>query len=120
MKPAPKEGKDRSVPEVTVATLRAKYPGLAKRAESSPLAAIKLHCLDCAGEGTIGEVDRCETAGCPLHPFRMGRRPGPGRQLTEEQRKAAGDRLAAARAARIAEDQDMDDDAAGDEVWGRA
>lgn len=93
---------DRSVPEVTLDTLRAKLPGLAKRAQSSPLAAVRLYCLDCSG--SCAEVEACpagpggEAGECALWAFRLGRRPGPGRQMTDEQRAAAGARLAAVRA----------------------
>jgi hypothetical protein len=40
----------------------------------SPLRSIRLHCLYCMG-GAYSLVRDCEDAGCPLHPFRMGKLP---------------------------------------------
>ena len=61
--------------------------------------AIRLKCLDCAG--SFAEVRRCECAGCPLWLFRMGTDPWrEAREMTDEQRQAASDRLARAREAK--------------------
>ena len=39
-----------------------------------PLKAIRLKCLDCSG-GSPKEVRLCPAFGCPLWPYRMGKRP---------------------------------------------
>jgi hypothetical protein len=117
MKVQQKPGRERAVPEVTVETLRAKLPGLAKRAETSPLAAIKLHCLDC-GDGTRAEVEICPNPSCPLYPFRHGKRPG-GRKMTDEQRQAASDR-AKARWGKHEEDAEIEEDVPEDEGEGES
>lgn len=63
----------------------------------SPGKAIRLKCLDCSG-GSANEVKLCAAKGCPLYPFRLGRNPyRTKRELTEEQRAAAAERLAKAR-----------------------
>lgn len=62
--------------------------------------AIKAKCLDCQG-GSHAEVRRCEVGSCALWPFRMGSDPWrETREMTEEQRAAATERLARAREAR--------------------
>lgn len=64
--------------------------------------AIRAKCLDCAG-GSPAEVRRCEVGSCALWPFRMGSDPWrETREMSDEQRAAAGERLARARAARAA------------------
>ena len=50
----------------------------------TPLKAIRKHCLDCAGRP--GEVRKCQTDGCFLFIYRMGKNParsgiGPGTKL---------------------------------------
>ncbi len=58
--------------------LRRKFPALARRADSgSPLAAIKLACLECE-EGTFNAVSACQDRGCPLYAYRLGHRPKKG------------------------------------------
>ena len=55
--------------------------------------AIKLKCLDCCG-GSWEEVKRCTCENtCFLHPFRLGHNPFLKRELTDEQRQAAAERL---------------------------
>lgn len=39
----------------------------------SPVKAIRVKCLDCAGG--MKEVRLCSTESCPLYPYRMGRNP---------------------------------------------
>lgn len=79
--------------------LRRKYPGLAKRADAgSALAAVRLHCIECMG-GVRSEVEICTAPECPLYPYRRGQSPRK-RQMSEEQRAAAAERFAAARARR--------------------
>ena len=64
---------------------------------TSPLKAIKFYCLDCSS-GNRAVVKACELVKCPLYVFRMGHNPfRRGRELTEEERKAAAERLAKAR-----------------------
>jgi len=69
--------------------------------ESMPvLSAIRAKCLDCSSDAP-SEVRRCTVVGCPLWPFRMGTNPFRAeREMSEEQRAAAAERLAKARAAR--------------------
>ena len=65
----------------------------------SVLKAIRAKCLDCCG-GSPSEVRECEIDQCALHPYRMGSNPfRKKRELTDEQREALAQRLAAARAA---------------------
>jgi hypothetical protein len=40
----------------------------------SPIAAIRLKCIDCCG-GNKSEVRKCPAINCPLWPMRMGRNP---------------------------------------------
>lgn len=64
----------------------------------NPLKAIREKCLDCCC-GQPQEVKLCPATGCALHPFRLGKNPyRAARQLTEEQKAAAAQRLAEARA----------------------
>jgi hypothetical protein len=62
----------------------------------SPVKAIRLFCIDCSG-GSLPEVKECRSFTCPLHPFRFGKNPFIKREMTDEQREAAKERLAAAR-----------------------
>jgi hypothetical protein len=57
--------------------LKEKQPSLVKRAEMSPLAGIRMFCLECVGLSRA-EVVNCTAPSCPLYPFRMGRRPSTG------------------------------------------
>ena len=52
----------------------------------SPVAAIRLKCLDCAGSSD--EVRRCIAVACPSWPFRTGRNPGRA-PASEAQREAS-------------------------------
>ena len=62
----------------------------------TPMKAIRAKCLDC--NGTAKEVKLCPCIDCPLWPFRLGKNPNiKPRNLTEEQRKAAAERLKNAR-----------------------
>jgi rhamnogalacturonyl hydrolase YesR len=61
----------------------------------TPLEAIRAKCLDCVYDA--GEVKLCTVVKCPLHAFRFGKNPYVKRQMTEEQRKAALERLKLAR-----------------------
>lgn len=64
--------------------------------ENSPLRAIKEKCVDCMG-GSFVYVKECRATNCSLHPFRLGKNPYSKRQMTDEQRVAAGERLKKAR-----------------------
>lgn len=64
----------------------------------SPLKAIRQFCIDCNG-GSPYEVKNCTSPKCALYPFRFGKNPYlPKRELTDEQKQAAAERLAKARA----------------------
>jgi len=48
------------------------------RRESSPLAAIRAKCMDCAGSFKVVKFCPCDglnSTACPLWPFRFGKRP---------------------------------------------
>jgi hypothetical protein len=63
----------------------------------SPGKAIRAKCLDCCCYQP-GEVKACPAETCPLWPFRMGHNPfRKAREMTDDQRAAAADRLAKAR-----------------------
>ena len=66
---------------------------------TSPIKAIRAKCLDCCC-GQRDEVKLCPAKDCPLWPFRMGKNPNRSRNMTDEQREAAKERLAKARAAK--------------------
>ena len=58
----------------------------------TPMKAIRAKCLDC--NGTANEVKLCPCTDCALWPFRLGKNPNiKPRNLTDEQRKAAAERL---------------------------
>lgn len=65
----------------------------------TPIKAIKAKCLDCCC-GQREEVKACSAKECPLWQFRLGKNPNRSRNMTDEQRKAASERLAKARAKR--------------------
>lgn len=63
----------------------------------SPLKAIRANCLQCVG-GSAYDVRTCTAKNCYLFPFRFGKNPyTKKREMTEEQRAEAADRLRAAR-----------------------
>ena len=67
---------------------------------TSPMKAIRAKCLDCC-IGQREEVKLCPAKDCPLYPFRLGKNPNrKARNFTEEQRKAAAERLKKAREAK--------------------
>lgn len=69
----------------------------------SPIKAIRRKCLDCSG-GSSKEVSLCDVVRCALHPFRFGRNPfRTKREMSEEQKAAAAERL---REARLRRSQD--------------
>lgn len=75
----------------------------------NPVKAIREKCLDCCG-GSTSEVKECTAERCPIYPFRLGKNPfRQKRELTEEQRKAVGDRLREARKTNVDSDEDDED-----------
>ena len=79
---------------------REKIATCPETSNTNPVKAIRMKCMDCCG-GHRSEVDRCTIKDCALYPFRMGRNPFRAvREMTEEQKAAAVERLAKARAAR--------------------
>ena len=66
---------------------------------TSPLKAIKAKCLDCCC-GDRATVKECPVRDCPLWQFRFGRNPNRARNMTDEQRQEAAERLAKARIAK--------------------
>ena len=65
----------------------------------TPIKAIRAKCLDCCCDQR-DEVKLCPAKDCPLWPFRMGKNPNRSKNMTDEQRLAAKERLAKARAAK--------------------
>lgn len=64
---------------------------------TNPVKAIRAKCLDCCC-GQLREVELCPSTRCALHPFRFGKNPfRTKREMTEDQRAAAADRLRRAR-----------------------
>lgn len=65
--------------------------------------AIKAKCMECCC-GQREEVRLCKIETCPIWPYRMGKNPfRKKRELTEEQRAAASERFAKARARKVTE-----------------
>jgi hypothetical protein len=61
--------------------------------KTNPVKAIREKCLDCCC-GSTSEVKDCTVERCPLYPYRLGKNPfRQKREMSEEQRKAVGDRL---------------------------
>lgn len=67
--------------------------------EKSPLKAIRQHCLECSC-GSAYEVKNCIIHDCELYPFRIGNNPFRKREMTEEQKQAAEERIKLARLAK--------------------
>lgn len=66
----------------------------------TPMEAIKSKCLDCCcGQKT--EVKLCTSTSCPLYEFRLGKNPNrKSRELTDEQKQQAAERMRMARLAK--------------------
>lgn len=63
----------------------------------NPVKAIRAFCLNCCGE-SASEVKLCPSIRCALYPFRFGKNPFRSkREMTEEQRAKAAERLMIAR-----------------------
>jgi len=58
----------------------------------TPLQAIHAKCVDCCG-GDTSEVKKCPAKGCPLHPFRRGKKPRTERTYSPEQTERLVSRL---------------------------
>lgn len=67
----------------------------------TPLEAIKQHCIECCC-GVRSEVLNCTVQNCALYPFRQGKNPFSkrGKNMTEEQKQKAADRMRKAREAK--------------------
>ena len=65
----------------------------------SPIKAIRAFCLECVGYNA-NDVKNCTSKDCPLKPVRVGRNPFLKKEMTEEQKEAARERLAKARKAK--------------------
>jgi hypothetical protein len=67
---------------------------------TSPIKAIREKCLECSNYSNA-EVRECPIKDCPIYPFRFGKNPyRTKRVMTEEQKKAAVERLKKARNAK--------------------
>lgn len=66
----------------------------------SPLKAIREFCIECNG-GVVTEVRTCTAPNCPLYAYRMGKNPYAKRNMTDEQKQAAKERLQRARESKI-------------------
>lgn len=65
--------------------------------QKNPVKAIRDFCLDCCGD-SYSFVKECTSVNCALYPFRLGKNPfRTKREMTDEQREAAKERLAKAR-----------------------
>lgn len=60
--------------------------------KKSLLKSIRAKCLDCCGYHH-SEVRLCNIKECSLWPYRMGRNPFHKREMTDEQKQAATERL---------------------------
>ncbi len=48
----------------------------------TPIKAIRAKCKDCCA-GQLAKIRRCQIEECPLHPYRMGKRPKKESELIE-------------------------------------
>lgn len=61
---------------------------------TNPVKAIRAKCLDCCCD-SAKDVELCPVMGCALYPFRFGKNPYRAkRELTEEQKQQARERMA--------------------------
>lgn len=67
--------------------------------DKRPLKAIRNKCLSCCGDSKH-EVKHCPVEKCTLWPFRFGKNPFIKREMTDDQRAAAAERLQKAREAK--------------------
>lgn len=77
--------------------------------KTNPVKAIREKCLDCCCSSYL-EVEKCTVEKCPLFPFRFGKNPfRQKREMTEEQKKAIGDRLREARKTNADSEEECED-----------
>ena len=69
---------------------------MSKETIISPVKAIRAKCIDCCC-GSAHEVRLCTCEDCALWAFRFGKNPYLHREMTEEQKAAAAERLRKAR-----------------------
>lgn len=73
--------------------------------KTNPVKAIREKCIECCC-GSTTEVKECTVERCPIFPFRFGKNPfRQKKEMTEEQRKAAGERLRKARKSNTDEEE---------------
>jgi hypothetical protein len=65
---------------------------------------IRKNCMDCVGQAQA-DVRRCAITNCVFWPYRMGSNPWRTRDMSDEQRAAAGERLKIAREQRVPSDK---------------
>lgn len=77
--------------------------------KTNPVKAIREKCLECSN-GQSSEVKYCPVEKCPLFPYRLGKNPfRQKREMTDEERKALGDRLREARKSNADSEEDCED-----------
>jgi len=64
---------------------------------------IRKNCTQCCC-GALGEIRRCAMVSCAFWPYRMGTNPFRHREISEEERVNAGERMRRAREARWKKD----------------
>lgn len=78
--------------------------------QTNPVKAIHEYCLECC-LSNINEVKACPAQECPLWMFRNGKNPyRTKRELSEEQIKAASERMKAVNLARLAKNQRLQEE----------
>lgn len=77
--------------------------------KTNPVKAIREKCIDCCCGSTL-EVKECTVEQCPLFPYRLGKNPfRQKREMTDEERKALGDRLREARKSNDDDEENEED-----------
>ena len=77
--------------------------------KTNPVKAIREKCLACCC-GSTTEVKECVVEQCPLFPYRLGKNPfRQKREMTDEERKALGDRLREARKSNADSEENEED-----------
>lgn len=72
--------------------------------ETSVIAAVRAKCMDCCNDNA-SEVRKCISVTCPLWPMRMGKNVfSSKRDISDEQRAAASERMKSVRAKRVAKE----------------
>ena len=79
-----------------------------KKLITNPIKAIRAFCVECCG-GSAHEVSLCPAKECQLYEFRFGKNPYRSkREMSEEQKAAASERLRLAREKKNANQVDTD------------